>query len=217
LRIAAVADIHSPRFINEFTKSLKQCQTPDVFLFAGDIVNRGIADEYLCVVDLIERTHGEVPIIACFGNEEYIESRNEIVSLVGDRVIFLDESTTTLSITGSCLGVVGTSVILDQPLGLTEIKDVFEKRAKRVSKLLESVAKISDHTILLLHYSPLSEEHHDSQSFSWWVSRAVEEVKPTLIVHGHIHNSKILKTKIETTSVYNVALPAVGSITELIL
>ena len=158
-----------------------------------------------------------MPIIACFGNEEYIESRNEIVSLVGDHVIFLDESTTTLSIEGSRLSVVGSSVILNQPLDLFEIKDVFEKRARKVSKLLQGVAKISKHTVLLLHYSPLAEEYPDSQSFSWWISKAVEEVKPTLIIHGHIHDSKILKTKIETTSVYNVALPAVGSITELTL
>lgn len=217
MRIAAVADIHSPRYIKEFTTSLRLCQTPDIFLFAGDIVNRGMVEEYPRIVDAIEGYHGKVPIIACFGNEEYIESRNEIVSLVGNDVIFLDESTITLSIGGSRLGVVGTSVIFNQQFSLSEIKDVFEKRVRRVSKLLQSVSKTSKHTILLLHYSPLADEYPNTHSFSWWVSKAVQEVKPTLIIHGHIHDSKILKTKIETTSVYNVALPAVGSITELTL
>lgn len=100
MRIAAVADVHSPRFFIEFTNSLTQCWKPDLFLLAGDIVNRGKADEYPRVVDAIERIHGEVPIIACFGNEEYLESRDEIIALTGNRVIFLDESTTTLIIEG---------------------------------------------------------------------------------------------------------------------
>jgi Icc-related predicted phosphoesterase len=214
LRIAAVADIHSPRFFTEFEKSLKRVLKPDIFLLAGDIVNRGKADEYPLVVDAIERLHGEVPIVACFGNEEYTESRDEIISLVGNRVIFLDGSTTTLKVAGHKLGIVGTSVILDCSLDISEIRAFFENRADRVSHLLRDARKSSDKLVLLMHYSPLEE---NTQSFSWWVNRAVDEIRPTLIVHGHIHDSEEKKVVIGPTSVYNVALPAVGSITELTL
>ncbi|MHA2234304.1 MAG: metallophosphoesterase family protein, partial [Candidatus Thorarchaeota archaeon] len=76
------------------------------------------------------------------------------------------------------------------------------------------VSRVSDSTLLLLHYSPLDEKQ---QSLSWWVSKAIEGVNPRLIVHGHIHNSRKNKLVIGTTTVYNVALPSVGSISELIL
>ena len=214
LKIAAVADIHSPKFFNEFEKSMRDIKSPDLFLLAGDIVNRGKADEYPLVVDAIERLHGDVPIVACFGNEEYTDSRDEIVSLVGNRVSFLDESTTTLTITDSIIKIVGASVILDRSLEISDIRTFFEKRADRVSRLLHDAGTDSSDVILLMHYSPLEEKQ---QSFSWWVSRAIEDVKPTLIVHGHIHDSKEKKVVIGPTSVYNVALPAVGSITELTL
>lgn len=193
---------------------MRDIKSPDLFLLAGDIVNRGKADEYPLVVDAIERLHGDVPIVACFGNEEYTDSRDEIVSLVGNRVSFLDESTTTLTITDSIIKIVGASVILDRSLEISDIRTFFEKRADRVSRLLHDAGTDSSDVILLMHYSPLEEKQ---QSFSWWVSRAIEDVKPTLIVHGHIHDSKEKKVVIGPTSVYNVALPAVGSITELTL
>ncbi|MHA2153339.1 MAG: metallophosphoesterase family protein [Candidatus Thorarchaeota archaeon] len=214
LKIAAISDVHSPKYIKEFEESLVQCKEPDLFVLAGDIVNRGKSGEYPRVVKAIERIHGDIPIVACFGNEEYIDSRNEILSLVGNRVKFLDESSTTVSISGSTLGIVGASVILNRTLDLNEIRTVFEKRANRISKLLRDVSRVSDSTLLLLHYSPLDEKQ---QSLSWWVSKAIEGVNPRLIVHGHIHNSRKNKLVIGTTTVYNVALPSVGSISELIL
>ena len=223
MRIGAVADVHSPKFLNEFTSSLEQCRKLDLFLLAGDIINRGSVDEYLRVVAAIERIHGAVPIIACFGNEEYNESRSEIISLMEDRVTFLDESTISLSLAGSKIGIVGASVLLERAESSPErtrsppddIRPAFEKRALRISQHLQMLEKSSDHTILLLHYSPLLES--DPQSYSWWVSRALEIVQPTLIVHGHVHVSSNLEVVIGSTRIYNVALPAVGSITELTL
>lgn len=222
MRIAAVADVHSPRFLKEFTRSLKLCGKPDLFLLAGDIVNRGAANEYPRVLDAIDQILGKIPVVACFGNEEYHETRNEIMSLAEKRVTFLDESSTFLILSNTKIGIVGASVLLEQTRSTLqgnndqhyEIKNAFEKRALRVSQLLQKLANTVDYTILLLHYSPLSEE---SATYSWWISKALEKVKPSLIVHGHVHASTNHKVVIGTTSVYNVALPAVGRITELSL
>jgi len=223
MRIGAVADVHSPKFLNEFKRSLKQCRKLDLFLLAGDMINRGAINEYHRVVAAIDRIHGSIPIIACFGNEEYNESRGEIIALMKDRVTFLDESKISLSLADSKIGIVGASVLLEKSASSPEgtrsphddIRPAFEKRALRISQHLQMLENSSDHTILLLHYSPLLESA--PHSYSWWVSRALEIVQPSLIIHGHVHVSTNLEVVIGSTRVYNVALPAVGSITELTL
>jgi Icc-related predicted phosphoesterase len=214
VKIAAIADVHSPRYFVEFVTMLGTCPQPDLFLLAGDIVNRGAVEEYPIVVDAIERFHGDVPIVACFGNEEYVESRNEIISLVGDRVTFLDASTATLNLAGNRVGVVGASAIQESSDDISDIRTFFENRANSISKLLRQARRESVRVILLMHYSPLEE---DTRSFSWWVSKAIKNVTPDLIVHGHVHTPSETEVLIGSTTVHNVALPAVGSITELFL
>ncbi len=151
MRIGAVADVHSPKFLNEFIHSLKQCRKLDLILLAGDIINRGSANEYHRVVAAIDRFHGAIPIIACFGNEEYNESRREIIALMEDRVTFLDESKISLSLAGSKIGIVGASVLLERTSSPhDDIRPAFEKRALRISQHLQMLEKNSDHTILLL-------------------------------------------------------------------
>ena len=81
VRILATADVHSPRFLNEFKGNLSSHEPPDMFLFSGDMINRGSAEEYRTILDNIEEALGDsFPIIGCFGNEEYSEVRKEIVS-----------------------------------------------------------------------------------------------------------------------------------------
>ena len=41
VRILATADVHSPRFLPEFRGNLSAHEPPDLFLFAGDMINRG--------------------------------------------------------------------------------------------------------------------------------------------------------------------------------
>jgi Icc-related predicted phosphoesterase len=214
VKIAAVADVHSPRYFVELVTSLGTCSEPDLFLLAGDIVNRGAVEEYPIVIDAIERFHGDIPIVACFGNEEYSESRDEIMSLVGSRVSFLDASTVTLNIGGKRVGIVGASAILESSDDISDIRTFFENRANMILKLLRQVQRESKTVILLMHYSPLEEE---TRTFSWWVARAIKNVEPNLIVHGHIHSPSELEVLIGSTTVHNVALPAVGTITELFL
>ncbi|TET06917.1 MAG: metallophosphoesterase [Candidatus Thorarchaeota archaeon] len=168
MRIGAVADVHSPKFLNEFTSSLKQCRKLDLFLLAGDIINRGSANEYHRVVAAIDRFHGAIPIIACFGNEEYNESRREIIALMEDRVTFLDESKISLSFAGSKIGIAGASVLLESSESSPErtrspdddIRPAFEKRALRISQHLQMLTKSSDHTVLLLLCEMVTNRKH---------------------------------------------------------
>jgi predicted phosphodiesterase len=215
MRIAAVGDIHCPRFFPLFERSLQEIEKPDIFLFAGDIVNRGKANEYPVVVDAIDLVHGQVPIIACFGNEDNeLYHEHQIIELIGDRVTFLDDSSVSLSISDSILGVVGVSIVKEKVKDVETMQIIFEDKARRISEFLQELTDVSDYTVVLSHYSPLV----DTETvFSWWFEKAAKKIRPSMIIHGHKHNSSKNRVVVESTPVYNVALPAVGSITEIVL
>ena len=227
VKILAVADVHCPRYLSEFKQSLAQVSVPDVFFFAGDMINRGHASEYITLLDTIETTLGSgFPIIACFGNEEYNEVRKDILSIVGDRMLFLDEKSTVINSGIKQIGIAGTQGSLDkatnwQRRNIPSVKGVFERRARRAASLLKKLEKKVDKRILLMHYSPCLEtcEGEEEKAFSWLGSRkfyrVVRDLSPDLVIHGHVHNSTNHNAEIGSTMVYNVALPAVGSITEL--
>jgi Icc-related predicted phosphoesterase len=227
VRILATADVHSPRFLDEFKGSLSSHEPPDVFLFAGDMINRGSAAEYRIILDTLEETLGDsFPIIGCFGNEEYSEVRKEIVSIVGNRMLFLDEKSTILESNDLKIGIVGTQGSLDkatswQRRNIPSVKGVFERRVRRAESLLKKMDKKVDRKILLMHYSPCLEtcEGEDDKAFSWLGSRKFYKIvvkqQPDLVIHGHVHNSIRHEAMIGNTVVRNVSLPAVGSIATL--
>ncbi|MDF1539560.1 MAG: metallophosphoesterase [Candidatus Thorarchaeota archaeon] len=227
MKIYAVADVHYPRFARSFEEALSGLAPPDLFLLTGDIVNRGSAEEYPRVLDAIQDSLGsDFPLIGCYGNEEYSDIRGKIVKYVNDRMILLDEKSTTVMVDGKSLGIVGTQGSLDKPTSwqkknVSGIKDIFARRAVRAESLLKRLAGKVDYRILLMHYSPCIEtcEGEDSRDFAWLGSRkfykVLTNVSPDLVVHGHVHNATVFEAKVGATLVRNVALPAVGRITEL--
>lgn len=225
MKIAAVADVHSPKFLKEFANSLTKLGSPELFLFAGDIVNFGKAAEYRNVTKAIDlQLDPSLPIVACFGNEEFAGIRNDILQLTDDRVTFLDDEAMIFDHGRSKLGIVGTHAPFQSrgdsdDLDSTDIRKAFESRAKRLSRILKEVARKVDDTILLMHYNPLSEnlEESEGDSFSWWISKATESVQPDLIIHGHVHNPMRIDARIGKTRVFNVAFPARREVTQIIL
>ena len=227
MKVYAVADVHYPRFGEVFTEALSSLEPPNLFLLAGDIVNRGTAEEYPRVLDAIEEVFGkDFPIIGCYGNEEYSEVRDQIISLIKGKMILLDEKSTIINYNGKKIGIVGTQGSLDKPTSwqkrnIPGIKDIFERRAGRAESLLKRIANKVDYRILLMHYSPCIEtcQGEDLRSFAWLGSRKfytiISNEKPDLVIHGHVHNSKVHEAKVGATLVKNVALPAVERITEL--
>lgn len=219
VKIAAVADVHCPRFLNEFRTALSKCTPPDLFLFAGDMVNRGKADQYTNVLDTVDSQLGSgFPIVACYGNEDPLEIQDELHAMTKDRLTFLDEKSIILNLSGSRVAVIGMSTVSmepSEPQGNTvsDIQMIFEERTLQLSRLLDDASATSDFVVLLMHYSPLLES--TSNEFSWWISKALENSPPNLIIHGHIHDATMGKVEIGTTTIRNVALPVTGSITEL--
>jgi len=229
MKILAVADVHYPRFEKKFRLALENHQPPDLLLLAGDMVNRGEADAYPELLDIIQDRLGtDFPIVACFGNEEYAEVRPKIISLVKERVTILDEKFIVLVIDGIKIGIVGTQGSLDKPTSwqrsnIPGIKEEFARRAVRASGLLQKVSKTVEKRILLMHHAPCTEtcEGEDIRSFAWLGSRkfysVIKSEQPDLVIHGHVHNSTTHEAKVGATLVRNVALPAVGDLTKLVL
>ena len=216
IKIAAIADVHCPRYLDEFKTALSKCDSSDLLLFAGDMINRGKAEEYIRVLEAVEtELDPDIPIVACFGNEDPPDIYDELHPTVRNRIRFLHEESAVYNFYGSRVGIIGMSGV-GAEFRSTEVvgmKDLFEERASRLSSLLYEVSKQSDTIILLMHYSPLLE--NSSTEFSWWMSRALEHYIPSHIVHGHIHDSVRQKVEIEATTVWNVALPLTRKITEL--
>ncbi len=227
MKLYAIADVHYPRFSEEFAEALANLPPPDLFLLAGDMVNRGSAEEFPNVLDIITDTLGcDFPVVSCFGNEEYTEVRKHIQKLVRGRAIILDEQSTIMEIDNTKVGIVGTQGSLDKPTtwqrkNMPGIKDEFGRRADRAEMLLKRILTKTDIRILLMHYSPCIEtcEGENRRAFAWLGSRkfytVIANTQPDLAIHGHVHNSVIHETKIGATLVKNVALPAVGKVTEV--
>lgn len=224
MRLLAVADVHSPKFLEEFRRSLTLFEKPDLLLLAGDIINFGKVSEYNRVLDAFDTHLGSgFPIIACFGNEEHEEIRDELVSSLKERVRFLDEEAITINVEERAIGIVVTPAPLNRyyPKGIQDkkLRSIFEHRVQTISNLLKSTQSNSDLTILLTHYSPLveSEVNENTDSFSWWISQAIQEVQPDLVIHGHVHHSKRHEVTVGKTRVINVAFPATKKVTEILL
>lgn len=213
IKVAAVADVHSPRFLNEFKTALRRCEKPDLFLLAGDMINRGKVDEYPKVLDVLDVQLGtDFPVVACFGNEEPIACRDELHLITQDRVTFLDENAISFNISGFTIDIIGISATSEPTNAVAEMRTSFEERSHRLSTLLQEASNNADYVILLMHFSPLSETN--LSEFSWWVSRAIEMNPPNHIIHGHVHDSARNAVKLRSTVIRNVALPAFSSITE---
>lgn len=216
IRIAAIADVHCPRYLNEFNLALSKCNKPDLFLFAGDMINRGKIDEYTNVLDAVEVQFGQdVPLIACFGNEDPPIHRDELAALTEGRVTLLDDDSVTITIAKSSVTIIGMSVVVSNlsSESSVEIRGVFEERAKQLKRLLRSAKGSGNIVILLMHFSPLQETR--PSEYTWWVAEAVSQYPPNAIIHGHLHDAPREKVEIGATTIWNVALPINKSITEI--
>ncbi len=189
------------------------------------MVTFGRASEYWRLIQAIDSQLGSgFPIVACFGNEEYSGARSKILDLTAGRVTFLDEESIIINHGGSRLGIVGAGAPIDKrelvgtPNDI-DMRTIFERRSERLSGLLKETSKKADHTILLMHYSPILETDDDgnTDSFSWWIARTINEVSPVLVIHGHIHKPARRIVTVGQTRAINVAFPSSGEVTEIVL
>ncbi len=213
--IAATSDIHGPNYFRDFITALDGMKAkPDVFLLAGDIIERGMSywwDKIHAV--LVEKV--KCHIMACFGNNEFIpDQRVKISRMFGD-VKFLDDDAHILEVRKRTIGIVGTIGSLDEPTRwqkehISGIEKVYEERVSTVEKFLGRMT--TDVRIVLMHYAPTYKtlEGEYQSSFPGMGSSRyesmLEKTRPTLVIHGHSHGGTKF-AMVGSVPVFNVALP----------
>ncbi|MHA2425057.1 MAG: metallophosphoesterase family protein [Candidatus Thorarchaeota archaeon] len=215
MRVAAIADVHSPRYLDEFKEAISKCKKPDLFLLAGDMVNFGKIEEYVNILKAITDQFGySVPIVACFGNDEHGANPENMYDVVGNRIRFLDGDSDVVSHSGRKIGILGVPMLnVNRDQKDKSLEEIFEQKISVLAQHLGELKKTCDKTILLLHYSPLSTEAFP-EAFSWWISKTFQEAQPDLIIHGHVHYAIKPEIRIGPTQIINVAYPATHRVTE---
>jgi len=200
--IAVVSDIHSPKFFDQFVKSIENMLTeltkPQLFFLAGDIVDRGIVKEYRKIYNTL---FGKIncPIIACFGNTEYGPETTDSIKQLNPEIKFLEDETLILDIEGTSVGIVGTKGSLDRPTfwqshNIPRIAEQYRERIGTIDNLLAELK--TDFKILLMHYTPTYKilEGENPWQYPELGSREMEKVvierKPNLVICGHSHRGK---------------------------
>lgn len=222
--LAALSDVHGPRYLSLLNNSLNALKEADLVLLAGDLVEKGATHHCRLVVSRIRSMYkGE--LLAVFGNEEYDERKDELRRLCRD-VRWLDDEYVVTTLEGLRVAVVGTRGVLDRPTrwqlrNVPGIRELYRKRLRRVEELLRKASREAQCTVLLTHYAPIcgtlegEDERIWSQLGSRRLTRVIMRVKPDVVVHGHAHNSRRLMVRLGETRIYNVALPARGRITQI--
>ena len=215
MKIACISDLHCPQYFEDFIRAMDNFrEKPDLFLIAGDIINRGRIEEFDKFFNVL---FGKIfcPIVSCFGNNEYVDLRKKLKEKYKE-IIFLDDESICLEISGLKVGIVGSTGSLDKPTtwqkrNVPDIEKIYEERVKIIDKLLVELK--ADFKILLLHYSPTYKTLKGEKEFFYpnlgceKYEKVIIERKPNLVVHGHAHNG-IKKAWVDAVPVFNVAFPA---------
>jgi Icc-related predicted phosphoesterase len=224
--IAALSDVHGPRYIGYLRASLETLKSAKLLLLAGDIVDKGEPEHVKLVMKTVREAYAGA-VIAVFGNEEYDE-RKEQIKGADESVLWLDDEYTTVEVDGLDVAIVGTRGVLDKPTRWQErhipgIRELYSKRLEKLGELLNRAAESSDRVILVTHYAPIGPtlEGEDPKIWSQMGSRLLTQLilskRVDAVVHGHAHNSLRVRAQLGAAKVYNVALPAVRAVTQVVI
>ncbi|MBI2543602.1 MAG: metallophosphoesterase [Candidatus Aenigmarchaeota archaeon] len=213
--IAATSDIHSPRYYEDFVRAVDMVSVkPDLFLLAGDAIERAHPDEYQKVYNALFGKFN-CPIIACFGNNEFIPDVRDQIKAIIKEMKFIDDSAISVMTGYDEVGIVGTLGALDSPTrwqkaNIPNIEKVYEQRMATVERYLH---RMTTHMkIVVMHYAPTYKTlGGENPAFHGGLgSQAFENVllkeKPNLVIHGHSHRGTKMAW-VDSVPVFNVALP----------
>jgi Icc-related predicted phosphoesterase len=221
--IAATGDVHSPRHFDMFIKAVDGMEAlgtqPHLFLITGDMVHHGEVAEYDKIYNAM---FGKIscPIVACFGNNEFTESREELKQRIRG-IRFLDDQSMVIPVRlpgamrDTMVGIVGTTGSLETPTpwqrsNVPNIERIYKERVLMVERHFSNMR--ADLRILIMHYSPTyrtleGENPRFYSSMGWNVyENVLIRQKPDLVLHGHSHRG-LKQAWVDSVPVLNVCLP----------
>ncbi|MBS7628055.1 metallophosphoesterase [Candidatus Bathyarchaeota archaeon] len=217
LRMAAVGDIHCPRYLELLQESLRKASDFELMLLAGDLVLRNDSSQMPRLLQTI-RDFYKGPIIACLGNEEFDESLQAYRKF--KEVLWLHDEAEVLKIGNSILGIVGSRGSLDRPTfwqrkNVRGIWETYSKRLRRIDDLLEDMkAKKPDFMVVLTHYAPTYKTLLGEKEGAWpemgckGFETLIAKHQPDAWIHAHGHASIQHEAFIGRTIIVNASLPA---------
>jgi predicted phosphodiesterase len=234
--IGCVGDVHSPKYLPEFSSAMKNLKDEpvDLFILAGDTVSKGNLKGFKLIVDVLNENIN-CPVIACFGNDDYIQLEEKFFSRFGKYVTFLNDSSMIIKIKGKEIGIIGTRGVLDKPTSwqaanIPNILKIYELRLHTIDKLLDDfeskkASKELDYSLLVSHYAVgyallRGEKQH---VYPLLGSKKLENILlkheklPTVVIHAHAHNATKFRTELGPHTLWNVSFPATRSITYISL
>jgi Icc-related predicted phosphoesterase len=219
MRVAAVADIHSPKHLDLFQQALAGLGECDLLLLVGDMVLKNDHTQLPVVLATARKFYGG-QILACFGNEEYEQSVEEYKS--SRELTWIDDRAVTLEVGDLKVGVIGSRGSLDRPTfwQRTHVKGVAETYRRRVETVDRLLAELrADVKIVMTHYAPTYVTLEGERESAWpeVACRAfqsiIERRQPDVWFHGHAHQSRKSEVEMGKTLVANASLPSRRKIT----
>lgn len=213
--IAAVSDVRSPRFYEEFVRAIENLtKQPDLFLMAGNMVERNEIDEYEKILNAL---FGKIncPIVACFGSIEYFEDREEIKRRFKE-IRFLDDQVMVFEIKDKKVGIIGSLGCIAKPTQWQKSREpniemIYHSRLQILEARLRSI-NYAHLRILLLHYAPTYEtlEGENPMFYETLGWNALESLllkfRPEVVIHGHSFRGKKFAW-VDRVPVFNVSFP----------
>ncbi|HDI31952.1 MAG TPA: hypothetical protein ENF80_03950 [Thermofilum sp.] len=216
MKIAAVGDVHSPKYLPMLIKALKEVEwsSIDVMVLTGDIINKGKVEFCAPVINNI-RKFFKGTILGVLGNEEYDSVRRQLYRMC--KITWLEDSSQMIDE----VVFIGSRGSLDEPTSwqrrnIPNIRELYLARLKKIQNML---AENKDKKrVLIVHYPPRGETLKGENKAIWpmlsssLLTKIIEEEQPEVVIHSHTHNSVKNYALIGKTKVFNTALPATNRI-----
>lgn len=232
ISIAAIADVHSPRYLPLLIASVNSLSVKgaiiDLVIFAGDIVESNSISQLKLVVKVISKfknIQGSTPpIIAVFGNEEYMGFEQTYISKYPE-IAWVNDDYKIINISDREICIVGSRGVLMeatpwQKRNIPDIKTLYTSRLEKIKNMLSACKdRGTSITLLVTHYAPtfatLLGESPSIYKYLGYpvIERLSDTARPDIAIHGHAHNATRTFAIVRGVEVYNVSLPATKNLT----
>lgn len=220
-RLAAVGDIHCTKRSKGVYRPMfaRASSEADVLLLCGDLTDYGLTEEARVLADEI-RSSLTIPAVAVLGNHDHESGQaKEVTEILEDAgVAVLDGMACEIKgihfagAKGFGGGFGSRSVAA---WGESYVKDFVHAGVNEAEKLDSALARSSQQTVVLLHYSPIAAtvEGEPKEIFPFLGSSHLEEAlnrhSIKVVFHGHAHHGTMKGVTSAGIPVFNVAQPLV--------